>query len=150
MNRKPEIDDGIRQAIDQLLARSAEKFQSGDLLGAVEFGIQAWDLIPEPKSSWDYYPQSLSRTFVEDFAKLGDKENVRKWIAILAEMYGDPNHEDHLVLTTEADAMIALGDHDRAYYVVDRIFEIYGDKSFRDKNSPLLKFYMTEKAKRDG
>ncbi len=46
----------------------------------------------------------------------------------MAKMYDDPNHEDHLVIMTEGEAMYKLGDLDRAYYVFGRIYEIYGQK----------------------
>ncbi len=117
MTRKPEIDLKTKDEIDVLLAESAREFKSGALRTSLEIGIRAWNLIPEPKNKWDYYPQSLSHSFVEDFAELGDKENTKKWIAIMAKMYDDPNHEDHLVLMTEGEAMYKLGDLDRAYYV---------------------------------
>lgn len=148
MSRKSQIDPKTKDDIDELLAQSAEKFKQGDLKGSLEIGIRAWNLIPEPKNKWDYYPQSLSRGFVEDFTELGDKENVQKWIAIMADMYDDPNHEDHLVLMTEGEAMYKLGDLDRAYYMFDRIHEIYGRKGFAGDQLEYLEFYLKERAAR--
>lgn len=148
MNRKKQIDPAIRKQIDELLEASGKKFSSGDLQGSLDIALQAWDLIPEPKADWDYYPQSLSAGFVQDFADLGDKANVAKWSQIMAEMYGDTNHEDQLVLMTEGEAMYKLGDKDRAYYVFGRIHELYGRKGFAGDQSTYLEFYLKEKASR--
>jgi hypothetical protein len=148
MNRKKQIEHAIRERIDELLETSGKKFSSGDLKGSLDIALQAWNLIPEPKSEWDYYPQSLSAGFVQDFADLGDKENVSKWSQIMADMYDDPNHEDHQVLMTEGEAMYKLGDRDRAYYVFGRIYEIYGQKGFAGTQSTYLDFYRKEKAAR--
>ena len=146
--RKDNIDPAITKEIDKILKKSAELFQQGDLRGSLAVAQEAWDLIPEPKSKWDYYPQSLSGGFVQDFADLGDKENVSKWAQIMADMYGDPNHEDQLVLMTEGEAMYKLGDTDRAYYVFGRIYEIYGQKGLAGAQSTYLEFYRKEKAAR--
>ncbi|QYA08732.1 hypothetical protein [Agrobacterium larrymoorei] len=145
MTSKPEIEKDVKVQIDQLLELSAEKFKAGDLEGSVEVGLQAWELIPQPKEKWDYYPQSLSAGFVQDYVDLGDKDNASKWIDIMAKMYDDPNHEDHLVLMTEGEAMYKLGDKKRAFYVFSRIYEIYGKQGFAGEQKQYLEFYLKEK-----
>lgn len=146
--RKPEIDTEIREKIDLILNESGKKFSDGDLTGSLNLALDAWNMIPDPKNQWDYYPQSLSRGFVEDYAELNDIQNVKKWIEIMAAMYDDPNHEDHLVLMTEAEAMYKLGAMDRAYYVFGRIYEIYGNKGFAGEQKRYLDFYLKERANR--
>lgn len=149
MNRKPEIPEPTKAKMDELIALSSEAFQAGDLMKSHEIALQAWDLIPEPKEMWDYYPQSLSRTFVEDFIAFGDKEGVQKWVATMAVMFDDPNHEDLEVLSMETNAMFSFKDFDRAYYVVARILEIYGEGVFQGDRREWLTFYQQERAKRN-
>jgi hypothetical protein len=62
------------------------------LQGSLAVAQKAWDLIPNPKNKWDYYPQSLSSGFVEDYTELRDVDAMRKWIAVTYEMYDDPSH----------------------------------------------------------
>ncbi len=145
MTRKPEIERDVKAQIDNLLELSGKKFQEGDLAESVQVGLQAWKLIPEPKETWDYYPQSLSAGFVQDYVDLGDKDNASKWIDIMAKMYGDPNHEDHLVLMTEGEAMYKLGDKEKAYYVFSRIYEFFGKQGFAGKQKQYLDFFLNEK-----
>ncbi|WP_205910271.1 hypothetical protein [Rhizobium sp. FKY42] len=148
MNRKPELDTNTRSTIDAILKESGDRYSAGDLKGSLDAALKAWSLIPDPKNRWDYYPQSLSAGFVQDYTDLNDKANVEKWVAIMAEMYDDPNHEDHLVLMTEGEAMFKLGDMQRAYYIFARIYELYGSKGFAGEQLAYLEFYQKEKVAR--
>ncbi|CAD7739296.1 hypothetical protein LMG31886_29090 [Xanthomonas hydrangeae] len=142
----PRFEAGLKAEIDHLLELSAQQFRDGAVAASLELGLQAWALIPEPKNAWDYYPQSLSACFVKDYVDLNDKDNASKWIEVMATMYDDPNHEDHLVLMTEGEAMFQLGDKQRASYVFGRIYEIYGKKGFVGHQQQSLKFHLDEKA----
>ncbi|MCD0280605.1 hypothetical protein JWH04_16975 [Xanthomonas melonis] len=144
MPRKPDIEPGLKAEIDHLLALSAQAFRSGTLAESLALGLQAWALIPEPKESWDYYPQSLSASFVKDYADLHDADNVRKWIEVMARMYDDPERTDHLVLMTEGEAMLQLGDDARACAVFGRIYALYGRKGFSAHQKRYLELYLDQ------
>lgn len=145
--RKPEIPTDTRVLIDKFLEQSAQQFSSGDLQASVHTALKAWELIPEPKEKWDYYPQSLSSGFVIDFADLGDNENCLRWIETMALMYDDPNHEDHQVLMQEGEAMYKIGDTDRAFRAFSRIEEIYGRKGFAGHQKAYLEFIDQQRAR---
>ncbi|AKM24562.1 hypothetical protein GUF72_11985 [Xanthomonas citri pv. citri] len=130
VQRKPEIEAVLRAEIDHLLEQSTQRFRSGALAESLALGLQAWALIPEPKANWDYYPQSLSASFVKDYADLHDQENVHRWLEVMALMYDDPDHTDHLVLMTEGEAMLQLGDEARACAAFGKIYALYGKKGF--------------------
>ncbi len=146
--RKPQIDITIRKEIDNLLQLSGKQFASGALQSSLSIGLEAWDLIPEPKAAWDYYGQSLSAGFVADYADLGDKQSCQKWIEIMAHMYDDPNHEDHYVLMQQGEAIYKLGDMERAFYVFSRVEELYGARGFKGEQKAYLTFINEERAKR--
>ncbi|MNN60446.1 hypothetical protein D3C81_1756310 [compost metagenome] len=150
MNRKPELPSDLRQKIDEAQIASGILYKAGNVDGAIEASMVGWNLIPEPKAKWDYYPQSMSAHFLQSYAMLGDIENTKKWVEITAQMYDDPNHEDHYVLMLEGEAMYRLGDLDRAYYVFARIHEIYGRNGFAEDQIKYLKFFLKEQARRDG
>ncbi|MBK0023979.1 hypothetical protein IAE29_23340 [Ochrobactrum sp. S46] len=148
--RKPEIPTDIRVHIDKLLEQSGQQFSSGDLQASLRTALQAWELIPEPKEKWDYYPQSLSSGFVIDFADLGDKESCLRWIETMALVFDDPNREDHQVLMQEGEAMYKLDDTDRAFLAFARIEEIYGRKGFSGPQKAYLEFLDRERTRRTG
>lgn len=150
MDRKPQIEKALASKIDEILKESGKKYQSGNKEASLNLALEAWDLIPEPKGRWDYYPQSLSSGFVQDYVDLADMASAKKWIEITAQMYDDPNHEDHYVLMIEGEAMYKLGDTERAYYVFGRIHELYGRGGFEGEQLEYLEFYLKERAKRGG
>ncbi|MBO3273616.1 hypothetical protein [Pseudomonas schmalbachii] len=150
MSRKPELPVDVCLKIDEALTASGKLYQAGNIEKAIEEGMVGWSLIPEPKAKWDYYPQSMSAHFLQSYAMLGDIESTKKWVEITAQMYDDPNHEDHYVLMLEGEAMYGLGDLDRAYYVFARIHEIYGRNGFAEDQIKYLKFFLKEQARRDG
>lgn len=49
MSRRPQIRDAEKLQIDQVLKRSGDASQRGDLQEALRLAHQAWDLIPDPK-----------------------------------------------------------------------------------------------------
>ncbi|KAB7762532.1 hypothetical protein CKY51_21160 [Xanthomonas maliensis] len=144
MQRKPEIEQPLRGQIDALLELSAQKFRDGALAESLALGLQAWDLIPEPKQGWDYYPQSLSSSFVQDYVDLNDKDNACKWIKVMALMYDDPDHQDHQVLMTEGEAMLQLGDETRACAVFGKIHALYGKRGFAGHQKRYLELYLKQ------
>ncbi|MDO5612460.1 MAG: hypothetical protein Q4G14_04345 [Paracoccus sp. (in: a-proteobacteria)] len=148
MNRKPEIPEPIKSKIDEILAASSDAFREGDLRKSHEIALMAWDLIPEPKERWDYYPQSLSRSFVEDYINFRDEAAATKWVEITAIMFNDPNHEDLEVLTIEAEVTSSFGNTERLLYIINRIVEIYGEQPLRaPERQKWLKIYQSEKGK---
>lgn len=150
MIRRPQIQSAIRDEIDDILNRSGEYFRAGDLTGALELALKAWNLIPDPKHEWDYYPQSLSVSFVADYTDIGDVEAVKRWIKEAYLAYGDPDRENHYTLMLEGGSLYKLGLKDDAYLVFDRIFSTYGRDGFKGDQREYLEFFLRERARRDG
>lgn len=150
MNRKPEIQGSVRKQIDEILAKSGNLFQLGDIQASLDLALTAWELIPEPKYQWDYYPQSLSVGFVEDYTELSDPNAVKHWIPIVYQAYGDPDRKNLYVLMLEGGALFKLGLKDEAYLVFERAFQLYGRDGFKGEHLEYLEFYLKERARRDG
>lgn len=139
MARRPQLPEALRTRIDDILVRSGTAFQSGDMTTALALAQEAWDLIPEPKSSWDYYPQSLAAGFVEDYADSGDVALTKKWIAVTHDMYDNADRTNHFPLMLEGKVLVRLGLNDEAKPVFERIFELYGKEGFKGENAAYLK-----------
>lgn len=150
MERKQEIPEPIKSKIDQMLSLSGDAFREGDLEKSLDIALQAWDLIPEPKSKWDYYSQSLSIGFIEDYTSLGNIEQARHWISIAYEMYDDPDRENHYVLMFEGSSLYKLDLLDEAYGIFDRVYTLFGRDGFKGEHLQYLEFYLKKRAGNDG
>ena len=150
MNRKPEVPEPAKSEIDRLLGEAGRLRKGGDMNGSLHLALEAWRVIPEPKSSWDYYPQSLSVSFLRRYTDMGDVEKAKHWIGVAYEMYDDPSREGHYILMFEASSLFKLGLKDEAYDVIDRIYGLYGREGFKGEHLDYLEFYLKERARRRG
>lgn len=148
MSRLPQLPKNISDEMDEILQKSRESYQEDDIETALQFAHEAWGLIPEPKEKWDYYPQSLSAAFVEDYTDLKNVNETKKWIKIAYKMFNDPDRTSHYILSVEARSLYKLDLLDVSYDVFDRIFELYGREGFQGENMDYSEFYFTERAKR--
>ncbi len=143
---KNTLPSAISGKVDLLLKEARVRHQSGDVAGAIVSALSAWELLPEPRLDWDFYPQIMTRGLVGFYVEVNDQTNARKWIEVMANAYDDPNHEDHLVLMVEGEAYHHLGERERATYVFTRIFEIYGENGFEGDQKQFLALYVHEQA----
>ena len=150
MNRKPEIPEPAKSEIDELLGEARRLFKTGSMKSSLQIALEAWNKIPAPKSKWDYYPQSLSVSFLREYTDLGDVEQAKHWIGVAYEMYNDPNREGHYILMFEASSLYKLGLKGEAYDVIDRIYDLYGREGFKGEHLDYLEFYLKERARRRG
>lgn len=150
MQRKPELQRVVSEKIDALLRSAGESARAGDLKESLEQEMLAWDLIPEPKAEWDFYPQSICTNILDDYVAMGDVQNSKKWIARMYEVYDDPKHEDHYVLMTEGSALIKLGLEEDAFAIFDLIYRKFGRRGFEGENLNYFEFYLKERSRRRG
>ncbi|MCF5927391.1 hypothetical protein L2216_09650, partial [Xanthomonas perforans] len=67
-----------------------------------------------------------------------------RWIEVMALMYDDPDHTDHLVLMTEGEAMLQLGDEARACAAFGKIYTLYGKKGFAGHQKRYLEMLLKQ------
>lgn len=146
MPRRPDIPAAERARIDAILDQSEAEFTKGDIRAALALNLEAWGLIPEPKSKWDYYPQTLAVGFVEDFTDLGDLAEAKRWIDTLYDVYDDPDHQNVYTLMLEGTSLYKLGEKDAAAAVFQRVFDLFGREAFKGSNSTYLDFLLKHKA----
>jgi|SRR6056297_3342557 len=150
MNRKPEIKGELRLRIDDARAKAREEAKAGNFAEMEPYMKEAWALIPEPKSKWDYYPQSLSVSFVSLYTRLNNAASAKHWIPVVYEMYEDTEREQHYTLMLEGEALYKLGLLDEAYDVFARVFDLFDRDGFKGEHLEYLEFYLKERARRNG
>jgi tetratricopeptide (TPR) repeat protein len=115
-----------------------EALKQGDAARAEEHFLAAWDLVPEPRTSYDY-GQVLSRGLVNFYRDTGQFEKAKRWVAVVRDAYGsqhDPSVE-FLAGTVHYDA----GELDEAFDRFDEIFKEFGQRPFQGARPDYLKFY---------
>ncbi len=78
-NNKPPLPKEISAQLDALAYQLGDARRAGDAAQWSDLSEQAWDLLPDPKTEWDYYPQTISRNAVEISSSFGlcDQLDVR-------------------------------------------------------------------------
>lgn len=113
MPRFPNVPTAIEKEIDTLIESE----------GPAGFAVQleqAWELLPEPRLEWDYYPQVLSQAGCSAGVKRGDWDLAERWLARgRAAHAATGDHDDVSDIPMdgwEARIKVARGDSDAFDY----------------------------------
>lgn len=140
--RRPTLEQDIQDRITAVAKEGGTHYQQGRLHEALPFILKAWDLIPEPKLKWDYFGQSMSRTLVTTYIKIGEFNNAHTWLKVMREAYdaldigSDPSAD-----FIEAELNYRSGNLDTAYEIFDSLYKKYKKRPFQDESPDLWEFY---------
>ncbi|UXN09988.1 tetratricopeptide repeat protein [Bartonella sp. HY328] len=137
-----ELPVEIEQQVTDFLSKAGELARSGNIALSIEYGLEAWDLIPEPKETWMMYPQIMSINMANKYANIGNSEEFAKWIDIAFKMYHTPEKTELSVLSTAGKGYLKLEDYEKAYQAFHRTYEIYGKGAFRGEDLNQYKFML--------
>ncbi|WP_182418831.1 tetratricopeptide repeat protein [Bartonella sp. HY038] len=137
-----ELPVKIEQQVTDFLSKAGELARSGNIALSIEYGLKAWDLIPEPKETWMMYPQIMSINMANKYANIGNSEEFAKWIDIAFKMYHSPEKTELYVLSTAGEGYLKLEDYEQAYQAFHRTYEIYGKGAFRGADLNHYKFML--------
>jgi hypothetical protein len=135
----------IEGAITAAAGRGREAWLAGDLAAAERQFLAAWDLVPEPKTEYDY-GQILSRGLVIFFRDTRQFDKAKEWLSVMREAYGpEPNASVEFLAAT---VDYAAGDLDAAYTRFDALHQQFGRRPFQGEKPDYLKFYKSRAARR--
>ncbi|WP_225768825.1 hypothetical protein [Inquilinus sp. Marseille-Q2685] len=146
MSHRPELDRDLSRRIDALLKESGEKNRSGDTWSSIEIALRAWDIIPESKEDWDFYPQTIAASLVKKYALQKDIDHLRRWIDITYTAYDDTERTNHFVMMLEGSSLLDAGLDREAMDVFRKIYERFGAEGFRGDQKKYLDLYLKEKS----
>jgi hypothetical protein len=112
--------------------------QDGDLKAAESLFLAAWDLVPEPKTDYDY-GQILSRGIVTFYRDTKQFNKALTWLDVMRRAYGpEPNESvEFLAATVSYEA----GTLDDAFRRFAEIVKASGQRPFQGEKPDYLKFY---------
>ncbi|KAB0677371.1 hypothetical protein [Aureimonas leprariae] len=150
MNRRPSLPPEKADELNRLLRASGEKQRSGELREAMALGSRAWDLLPDPKEGWDFYPEIIARSQMDQNVAAGDAQNAKRWIDRTYRAYGDEHHQDGAVNMMDGAALFELGLKGEAYAVFEDVYNRLGREWFGGEYASHLEFLLKERARRRG
>lgn len=136
--RRPEVPADVEAVIKEKSAEFTQAIAAGDFDAAAAAARVRWEVIPDPKEQWDYYPSILPRSTADRFARAGDGGHAAEWLQIA--MGSEPaTIGDNVPLDrVAARVRVAMGDRETAERIAGTLFELYGRRPFRGDDSDLL------------
>lgn len=119
------------------LSREAE--QAGDLATAEKYVLACWNVIPDPKLSYDH-AQSLTADLVMFYRDIGQPQKAKEWLPLAREAYGP--EPDTYVEFIAATVHYLAGELDQAFDLFDGLFKTYKTRPFQGEKPEYLSFYM--------
>jgi tetratricopeptide (TPR) repeat protein len=115
-----------------------DAWMNGNVTAAETHFLSAWDLIPEPKNTYDY-AQSLSGGLTVFYRDTKQNEKAKKWLEIMRQMYSSSNDEH--VEFTAATIYFQAGQFDLAFTIFDKQFKKFKARPFEGEDKKYLEFY---------
>ena len=137
---RKDIPDDRADAFQAAASAGRALWANGDVAGAEAKFMEAWHLIPEPKTDWDQ-SQSVSSGFVTFFQETGQLDKALEWIDVVEGIYGT---ESEAALTHVAMFRGAVlhdrGDLEAAFRAFEPQFRKWGKRPFADLDKRYLAF----------
>jgi hypothetical protein len=111
-----------------------------DLAGAEAKFMEAWQLIPEPKTDWDM-SQSVSSGLVEFFKDTGQLDKALEWIDVVEGIYGTQSEAalTHVAMF-RGTVLHDRGDLEGAFRAFEPQFRKWGKRPFAGLDKRYLAF----------
>ncbi|HDS1649258.1 hypothetical protein NJH49_03875 [Stenotrophomonas maltophilia] len=124
--------------------RGRTAWLAGDIALAEHYFLESWDMIPEPKSSYDY-AQTSSYGIAIFYRDTAQFEKARAWAMVAREIYGhgeaSSEYMDSLVATIEFES----GNLDAAYALFESQFLMHGRRAFEGHKKGFIDFIKSRK-----
>jgi len=138
------LPEPLRIQIDDLLREAGQTHKKGDSTKSEQLRLKAWDLLPEPKLSWDFYSNIMPRNNLFFYRDTQQFDKAQHWLDITRESYG-PGRND-VVEFFAATLWLEMGENDKAFDEFDRQYKALKKRPFEGKDPKYLTFYLSRKA----
>lgn len=141
MNKRlAPLPPAISQELDVLAVQTGEhrKAENGEALGnSLE---EAWNLLPEPKAEWDYYPQVTALAAVSLLPKFGQCENIDPWLERLYATHFDLERRSEYTNLLAGHALMQCARKNEAVALFKQVHLEHGPQWFIGEYAPYLNF----------
>ena len=141
--RKPELPDELQTQLEHLIGQHFDAVDAGKTSDALAAIAEAWALVPEPKSSWDYYSQVLPQYALDLTCRAGHSDDAESWLDLIDQALQPHNDASRMMLTRHRGKVLLLkGDTDQAWSCFHTIYSALGRHGFGSDEQQYLDFYL--------
>lgn len=141
------LDAELKERILAIAKCGRTAWLAGDIAEAEHRFLESWDMIPEPKSSYDH-AQSSSYGIAVFYRDTAQFEKVRAWAMVARDIYGQgeasSEYMDELLATIEFES----GNLDAAYALFEPQHRKYGTRAFEGHEKGFIDFIKSRKKAR--
>jgi len=147
MQERKKLPEPLRIQIDALLREAGLAERKRDFTKCEELQLKAWDLLPEPKLSWDFYSNIMPRDNLLFYRDTQQFDKAQHWLDITRKSYG-PGRDDSVEFFA-ATLWLEMGENNKAFDEFDRQYKALKKRPFEGKDPKYLAFYLSRKVKHD-
>lgn len=149
MNR-PQVEASLGSQLDARIKEGMRARKQGDFDAAVARFQEAWDLLPDPKLSWDYYGQILTRELSSACIESGDLSAAAAWVERFDEAYSPHSDASRMLVDfAKAKLFYRAGQQDLAWAYFDAIYKVKGKRVFEREDDAYYEFYRGHSPERE-
>jgi hypothetical protein len=139
------VSEDFEDRMNSLLDEAREEEVAGHFLAAESLMSTAWRSIP-PDYDDNYWPQSLSKTFIEFYRDSGKFEVALKWVEETRRQYDADNSIDSsdYIDFVKATVLFESGDKDGAFDIFSYLYGKSKNDHLKAKTRNTLNFTVAE------
>ena len=143
MKHSSKLPKEIEDEIVALLKQAGDARRSGDNSGRELYALRAWDKLPEPKLSWEFFSNTMPRNNTLFYRDTRQFDKALHWLDITRESYG-PDRDD-VIEFVAATLYYEMGHTDKAFEEFDRQYKAFKTRPFQGLDKKYLDFYLGRK-----
>lgn len=127
--------------------RGRTAWLTGDIAEAEHHFLESWEMIPKPKSSYDY-SQSASRGIAVFYRDTAQFEKAEEWLKVARAIYGQGEASEEYMDELAATIQFESGNLDAAYTLFEPQYRKYGRRVFEGHKKEFIAFIKSRKKTR--
>lgn len=137
-NTKPDMPATLVKEVEALMRKSGEARRAGQGRASLPNSEEAWSLIPDPKTEWNFHPQTIARGVVKTIVDREGCDFLDLWIERMYETYFDPDRVHTFTNMIAGQALLECGRKDEAVAAFRRVLHYGGPGFFTGTYPPYL------------
>ncbi|MHB9783991.1 hypothetical protein [Stenotrophomonas maltophilia] len=138
------LDAELEERFLAIAKRGRTAWMAGDIAEAEHCFLESWDMIPEPKSAYDY-GQITSYGIAVFYRDTAQFEKARAWAMVARDIYGEGEAANVSMDELAATIQFESGDLDGAYTLFGPHYRKYGGRVFGGHKKGFIDFIKSRK-----